>query len=135
MQRGFPRPQIQIAKCGTLYNQESNSWGGYGESWDNKTYPVPYTAESDAISVLNSDRMEECANHKLCVVCGDDVTEEIVSVMFKDGAVFSESGPFHEKCARLTEKMCPHIAISQGQYEFKRVPWVSVNSEIIRLNS
>lgn len=135
MQRGFPRPQIQIEKCRTLFNQESKSWGGYGDFWDNKTYPVPYTAEIDSISVLNSDRMEECATGKLCVVCGDEVPEETVSVLFKDGEVFSESGPFHEKCARLTEKMCPHIAISQGQYAFKSVPWVSVKSEICRMNS
>lgn len=105
---------------------------GYGDRWDNKTYPVPYTAQDSSISTLNSGRMMECATFKKCVACGDAVTEDSVSVIRKNGKVFSESGPFHEKCARLTARMCPHIAESK-EYTFSVESWAEVKSEVLML--
>jgi len=124
-----------VSKCYTNIIVEpdgTRKYGqGYGDKWDNKTYPVPYTASEQTISSLHSGRMIECAKFKRCVACGDPVSEPDVSVIRKNGKLISESGPFHEKCARLTARMCPHIAESK-EYAFSVEPWANVKSEILR---
>ena len=124
-----------VISCRTKYDPETGRFGGYGEKWDNKTYPVPYTAEEDNISTLHSGRTAECARFKKCIACGDPVQGEDVWVLLKDEKVISESGPFHEKCSIITMKMCPHIVESNGSYTFKQVSWTSVKSEVIGFNS
>lgn len=130
MKRGFPRPQMHVDKTRThrVWNESEDRYsyiGSYGEKWDGKNYPVPYTAEEDAISQLHSGRMRECVAFKRCVACGEPVQEEIISLMLKKGELHSESGPFHSKCARLTQAMCPHINVG-SEYTFVNRRWDEV---------
>lgn len=87
MDKGFPRPRI-----------ENNG----------KAYPLPYTAEENSIANLNDPRLLECINGGLCMICGESVGDRSFA-MLRDGNFFSESGPFHEKCVKMTLFLCPHI--------------------------
>ena len=135
MKRGFPRPTMHIDT--TVTNVKVMDNGGkmyrqsYGPEWDNRRYPIPYTAEEDNISTLHSGRLQECVVDKLCIACGEEVEEEIVWLMVSEGKIFSESGPFHSKCKTLTERMCPHIVLSNGKYTFKQDEWSNVKHEIL----
>lgn len=137
MKRGFPRPQMHVAKTTTNFSTDESGttkYGlSYGEKWDDKTYPIPYTAEEHSISTLHSERLRECVVNKNCIACGEAVEEEIVTVMYQGNKIFSESGPFHEKCARLTQAMCPHININAG-YTFGTVAWSEVQGQIPHLS-
>lgn len=131
MKRGFPRPQMYIEVCTTnviVDDEGVRTYGGYGEKWNHKTYPVPYTAQSHNISTVESDRLDECHENCLCLACGEQVPQDEIWAMVMRGEYFQESGPFHEKCARLTERMCPHIAESKGKYTFKQATWDEVKS-------
>jgi len=131
MHAGFPRPQFQVEKTKTARLGEKE-WGSYGEKWDNRSYPIPYTAEDYSISTLNSDRLEDCVSHKKCIACGEAVEEELVTILLYDGQVQGESGPFHEKCARLTNTMCPHINLNPD-FLFIQVAWSEVADRIAEL--
>jgi hypothetical protein len=93
--KGFPRPRF--------------------ENWDKVTYPLPYTAKETSIAVLDDDRVAECLGDNLCIVCGEGVGDRCFAILKKsisddfDLSVFAESGPFHEKCVKLTLFLCPHI--------------------------
>lgn len=137
MKRGFPRPQMHVEQTQThrVWNEYGKSYayvGSYGERWDNKNYPVPYTAEEDAISQLHSGRMRECVTFKRCVACGESIQEEIVSLMLRKGELHSESGPFHDKCARLTQNLCPHINLG-SEYAFVKRRWDEVREILANL--
>lgn len=127
MKRGFPRPQMRVEKCMT---NDPNTTGsmGYGEKWDDRTYPVPYTA-ANYISTLHSGRAGECVMFKRCFACGEPVEGDEVMVLRMTGKIFSESGPFHDKCATITAKLCPHIATGT-KYTFARESWESVRDAI-----
>lgn len=88
MNKGFPRPRIENK---------------------GKVYPLPYTAEEKSIAVLHDDRFKECLIGRLCIVCGEGVNSDACFAILKSGVVFGESGPFHEKCAKMTLFLCPHM--------------------------
>lgn len=124
---------MHIDECSTNVFTDTEgvrTYGGYGEKWDNKTYPVPYTAQEHNISTVESDRLDECFKEQLCLACGDAVPDENLWAMKMNGEYFHESGPFHEKCATLTARMCPHIAESNGKYTFLQVDWLKVKSKM-----
>lgn len=88
MPRGFPRPK-----------------GGPG-----KAYPTPYTSESvDAIDAADMDRLEECANDWLCVVCGLPIGDspEVWIAIDDAGDASDDHGLSHEKCSKIVTAMCP----------------------------
>ena len=132
MKRGYPRPQMHVSKCVTNTTADGRSGVGYGERWDNKNYPVPYTAEEDAISTLHDGRLKECVHFNKCIACGEPVENKTIPILLRNNEVMGESGPFHEKCAKLTERMCPHVAVST-EYGFKHMAWAEVKPKILAI--
>lgn len=105
MPRGMPRP---------LYDNQ----------------PVPYTSDhlkgmdgevSISVANLNTDRSRECQFQGLCMLCGDKLTERsAVIAVYGDGSyeplpktpqnrAILESGAFHERCAKMSMRHCPHL--------------------------
>lgn len=105
MKRGFPRPTVKIGKLAT-YSLVSR---GLQDKYGNRTYPIPYSARTDKISRVRYGRIRECQSFKRCVVCGDSVKDQEVMMLMTYGMVGPDSGPFHPKCAKLTEAMCPVV--------------------------
>ena len=107
MRRGFPRPLFDTKpmRSSSVYNTYEYP----------RFLPTPYTAQTEAIAMLSSERARECLVDSVCSVCGESVEfneQGWMTVLFKNGKLTYESGPFHEKCAKLTMTMCPHIAHS-----------------------
>lgn len=105
MRRGFPRPVFDTDRTKDRYPHNDGSY--------NRFLPTPYTALTSSIAMLDEERARECLVDVVCSVCGDEVDfndQGWIPVLFKDNHLPYEAGPFHEKCAYLTLKMCPHIA-------------------------
>lgn len=108
MRKGFPRPLYDIDRLG--------EWDWPSEQ--PKFLPMPYSAQTDGIALLSESRSGECVVHGVCSVCGEPVPFEHghIGMLMKDGFLFYESGPFHQKCLTITVTKCPHIAFSDGKY-------------------
>ena len=122
MKRGFPRPKVFIEKTTSADNVTPNV--SYGNKWDGRNYPVPYTA-GEYISVFSEERGIECIQNKVCSVCGEYVEDELVGLAILNdegsepdyvrfaaeyGWITTEAGPFHFPCLNLAFTMCPHLA-------------------------
>jgi hypothetical protein len=110
MRRGFPRPVFDTEDMKKL------AWYGNHGTY-NRFLPTPYTALTDSIAMLSEERASECLRDVVCSVCGEAVEfneHGWIPVLFKDNHLPYEAGPFHEKCAYLTMKLCPHIARSDS---------------------
>lgn len=106
MRRGFPRPMFDT--------QEHPAWNSKGYE-HSRFLPTPYSAKTNAIALLSDARAAECLRDVVCSVCGEPVDfneHGWITVLFKEDHLCYESGPFHDKCATLTMKLCPHIANS-----------------------
>lgn len=113
MNKGFPRPKIEL----------------YG-----KQFPLPYSAREDAISLLSDERHLECVRDCVCLVCGDPVEDENSFALLKDEKFHAEAGPFHDKCARLTVAMCPHIK-NDKKWTLKEFPTADILTKIKKFAS
>lgn len=103
MRRGFPRP---------VFDMQTIEWT---KIEGRRFLPTPYTATTEAVSVISEPRASECLRGVVCSVCGEEVDftdEGYITVLPKNNHLTYESGPFHSKCATLTMKFCPHIAKS-----------------------
>ena len=115
--------------------------GSYGEKWDGKDYPQPYTAQSDNIASIHQGRLTQSVTFKLCGTCGEPVQEELVGIIVRNpesridksysqwGYLHSESGPYHLKCLALNFTMCPHLAAT-STYMPAVALWSDVKDEI-----
>jgi len=104
MKRGYPRPQMRVEKISADVDKER---------WGNRSYPIPYSARTNLISRIHYGRTIECITYRKCLVCGTVVDlddDGKVIVLLDRGMIGVESGPFHEKCARLTARLCPVVA-------------------------
>lgn len=127
MRKGFPRPVFDT--------QEHPPW--MTKYKYNRFLPTPYTAKTSQIALLSDERARECLRDVVCSVCGEQVEfneQGWITVLLKNGHLCYESGPFHDKCATLTVKLCPHIAnsdewsvgmISRDTYAAHRQYWVT----------
>lgn len=109
MRRGFPRPVFDTK------DMQRNVQNMYQTYTYPRFLPMPYTAQTHAIALLSDERATECLTDMVCSVCGEQVElneQGYLPVLFKNGFMTFEAGPFHEKCAKLTMTMCPHIASS-----------------------
>lgn len=104
MKRGFPRPRTKVGNLRSLWRIDLN------KKWGNREYPHPYSAEEDTISNMHIGRQRECMIMHRCSVCGDTISGDIAYLITNNGAIFDDSGPFHEKCRTLAFKMCPYLA-------------------------
>lgn len=118
MDKGFPRPKQYVEKTATPY----------GDKWNERTYPVPYTALTEHnLAEFNEDRGKECAVDKVCSVCGLHVDEELVGLAILNentsdqsyrnyihefGWITTEAGPFHLKCLSIAFTLCPHLVVN-----------------------
>lgn len=123
MTKGFPRPrktvkQIRVGRW--VLNKE----------WAGKSYPIPFSAKMNRVGHLCKSRVIECATKKLCIVCGEDVPGEDVWCYLWLGSLTADSGPFHEKCVRLTQKMCPVVSEHPDRFDFKMMKWSVVGPTI-----
>ena len=124
MKRGFPRPMIEWPELKS--DKFSDKWQ---EWWRHKTrrLPIPYSAQEDNLSQLHGGRVKDCTSFRNCIVCGDWCPDDEVWA-YKNGSNgwIQDSGPFHEKCVRLTMKMCPMVQCRPDSYLFEKVSWAEV---------
>lgn len=127
MKRGFPRPRA-IKYPVTTWQLSVDQ----REKYDGKNFPVPYSARSETdLAKLHDGRVGECITFCRCIVCGDDVEpdEDGMVMVYRNsvGSLVEDSGPFHEKCAILTQKLCPVIK-ERGPmgYTWKKESWSDV---------
>jgi hypothetical protein len=121
MKRGFPRPRTFIEQTS---RHPSRYCGNYGDKWNNKSYPHPYNAENDCVAEINSGRIKESIQFKVCGTCGTTIEEDLVGLVIynqrSDKTLFrgpyhkrpllhTESGPYHIKCMVMNFTMCPHL--------------------------
>lgn len=127
MKRGFPRP--------TMYVREIQSWRYTDDernTMSHQTYPVPYTAHDDSLARLHVGRVKDCTSFRNCIVCGEWCPDDEVWVYLNGvNGYVEDSGPFHEKCMRLTQAKCPmvkHSIADDGgdSYRFQKVSWAQV---------
>ena len=129
MEAGFPRPRKHIKKIKIL---GQGHWKNHDWSeWDNKTYPIPYTAHMDSVGVTNAARVSECRYLRNCIVCGIKVEDETPWAYIWSNTFPEDAGPFHEKCVRLTQKMCPVVATSTGEFRFVQTTWKALELRIV----
>ena len=123
MDKGFPRPKVYVE---TTYNDQT--YKTYGDKWNDRVYPVPYTArDEEHIAEFSESRGKECAVDKVCSVCGEYVEDDLVGVavlnentqnaMYRDyvkvfGWITTEAGPFHLKCLSIAFTLCPHLVVN-----------------------
>lgn len=121
MKTGFPRPRIFVKTTSTsAYKRHKN--GNFGEKWNNRWYPHPYTATEAVVSRISPQRLKESVLDKLCGVCGEHVEEDLVGLIIyntrspksskgeSNGILHTESGPYHFKCLNIAFSTCPYIA-------------------------
>jgi hypothetical protein len=58
---------------------------------------------------MHYGRIRDCIYFKKCSACGEHIAEENVTVLLEHGQYMPDSGPFHEKCARLVQTTCPIV--------------------------
>lgn len=111
MDRGHRRPVIQWPPIEA--RKDINNY---------KTYPIPYVADSRMISVTNTQREHECQTDKLCGHCGETLDE----IKYWFGHVVELRSQhmdclfFHEKCAKISAKLCPHLDESMMRNNINR---------------
>lgn len=131
MEKGFPRPVVYVDKTTTNTEcEDPNDYGSWGKEWDNRNYPMPYTAEDTFIAALSNTRAFECVQNKLCFVCGEHVDDDLVGLIAdsKDW-IHRESGPFHFKCLHLSFITCPYLATT-GKMFVACGSWSDLKDEI-----
>lgn len=128
MKRGFPRPQTLVETTTPPSRRTA-----YQKKWLGISYPHPYTARADLISRLHYGRVFECITFKKCIVCGKHVKGNKVWT-YRDGdRLTPDSGPFHEKCVKLTQALCPFVAVTKGRFAWQEEDW-HVVGPLIRLS-
>lgn len=146
MERGFPRPRIEHGV--TTSNPYMGRNGSYGKKWENRSYPVPYTASDTKVSNIDAVRLNESINNKVCGTCGDPVEEDLVGLIIyndkarlgsvtqeqRNGWLHRESGPYHLKCLALNFTMCPMLAETK-LYAPAVGLWSEVKDDIYRADS
>lgn len=126
MNKGFPRPRAKIKEI-----EKAKRWGLDEDGWNNKEYPIPYSARMNRLSHLAKIRVLECAKNKLCMVCGEFVPGEMVLAYKWADRLTADSGPFHEKCVKLTQSMCPMVNHRPEQFNFELMEWDQIQAGII----
>lgn len=128
MKRGFPRPRKLLEKPTNWRISDDKFYQG-------KTWPHPYSANDNDLADVKPGRAWECVQFKRCQVCGEPVKGEKVWIYLLAGEVYaSDSGPYHEKCVRLTKRMCPVVALNEDHYRFQEENWSAVRKYILREN-
>lgn len=120
MTKGFPRPRKYIKKIRPRLERNKTIFS-YDAKWDNKEYPMPYTGRVNQVGYLAYGRVAECVKNRLCIVCGEKVEDPwayIYENFFTD-----DSGPFHEKCVTITQKLCPFVNENPDIFRFVKVDW------------
>lgn len=111
MPRGLPRP---------IFPKEEMSYN-WRDNWAGRKFPLPYTAQKTDISLIHEGRAKECVKQRLCFVCGDAVDDPWALANEKNSIEHGEAGPYHEVCATITLKMCPHV--NEWGYSKRKVTW------------
>jgi len=114
MKRGFPRPLMRVEKS----KRDDN--------WKPRSLPIPYSSRIDNIAHWHYGRLKECTTFKKCIVCGDDVPEDIVWIYRSFSSIEPDSGPFHEGCKKQTVTLCPFIADKPARYNWSQESWAEV---------
>lgn len=130
MKRGYPRPQMRVEKCSVDVPDKAR--------WSGRSYPVPYSARTDKISRIHYGRINECITYRKCIVCGNVVdldSDGNIIALLDRGRVGVESGPFHEKCARLTANLCPVIARDEERKKMDEKEYIRFGFTIIEWRS
>ena len=129
MTYGFPRPRKHVKK---IKVKGQGSWKNYDWSaWDDKTYPVPYTAKLARVGEMSYTRTNECVAKRLCIVCGILVEDKRPWAYVWNNSFPKDAGPFHQKCVTLTKTMCPVVAVSTGEFVFMRTSWRALENRVV----
>lgn len=128
MKRGFPRPRFQIERLTGWYSYNFDNSGIDKSEWEGKAFPHPYSAQDDNLAQVCPARVKECTQFKKCVVCGEHVEGDFVWVYRSEvtQSLKQDSGPFHEKCKTLTQKMCPAVRSQTSTITFDLEKWSDV---------
>lgn len=84
---------------------------------------------------LHFGRVKDCIKFRKCIVCGENVAPDAdgkVYACLDYGAVVPDSGPFHEKCMRLTQTMCPVVKMQTQRFTFAKVEWKTLRPKMIK---
>lgn len=130
MTKGFPRPSKYIKKVKARLEVNRSIFSG-DEKWDDKHYPMPYTGQVHQIGLLAFGRVRECKKNNLCIVCGYKVEEEKPWVYIYQNHLVDDSGPFHEKCAKLTQSICPFVNENPTIFRFTQIPWENLANGLV----
>lgn len=129
MTAGFPRPRKFVEK---VKIKGQGAWKNHDWSkWDNKEYPIPFSARMDSVGKIAVSRVQKCKSGRLCIVCGVKVKDENPWAYCWGNTFPSDAGPFHEKCVTLTKTMCPVVAESSGEFRFVQVDWESLEARLV----
>lgn len=89
--------------------------------YEHRAYPHPYSSRDDDIATLHNGRVGYCISRCMCIVCGlkveTDTDGRVWIYRNSQGGLVEDSGPFHEKCMRLTISMCPVIKFRNFSWE------------------
>jgi hypothetical protein len=129
MTAGFPRPRKLVKKvtATNAFNRKAK----IDDKWDYKEYPIPYSSRLDHVGKISVTRVAQCRRQRLCIICGDKVTEEMPWAYVYQEALVTDAGPFHEKCMNLTKTMCPFVATQPERYRFIQLDWASLDNRIL----
>jgi hypothetical protein len=116
MPKGMPRPVV-------LKEKMSYRWRG---QWEGRRFPLPYTAQKNDISLIHEGRAKECVKNRLCFVCGETVDDPWALANERGSTDHGEAGPYHELCATITLKMCPHV--NEWGYTKVKITWEELES-------
>lgn len=130
MKQGFPRPRFNLKEVKGWYITARMSKDEL-QSLVNKSYPHPYSARDNDLADVDPGRIKQCTYFKLCMVCGLKVDGDKVWVYRNSEGLNADSGPFHEKCMRLTQKLCPAVRTGIEKFKWSFDDWDDV-APIIR---
>lgn len=129
MKRGLPRPMMDWneLKSFRFSEEEQKDWRSRP-----RRLPVPYSSYEDDLARLHTGRVKDCTSFRNCIVCGDWCPDDKVWAYINgNNGWVQDSGPFHEKCMKMTVKLCPMVKAHPDAYAFQEISW-AVIGPIIR---